>query len=227
MAAFSYRRCDSDAPGVIQAHATMIDAADARPRPLVRVPHPARRDVSADDEAVLLRALRRGEEAAFRRLFELHVDAVHRVAARIVGAGGDADDVVQETFVAAFLSIGSFGMRAAVRTWLHRIAVNFALKHKARRARAARAGEAGGEMHGEAPADPETLAGSRQNLDRLSVALEALDAKKREALLLHEVHGMTAQEIADTLGTPLSTVLSRIARGRREVGDRMGAKERA
>lgn len=167
-----------------------------------------------DDEAALIGAVRRGDEAAFRRLFDAHVDAVAAVAGRILGDGADADDVVQDTFLAAFRSLGGFGMRSGVRTWLHRIAVNFALRRRMRRAR-------------ELPRETVETAGdgaarveATLDLARAAAALERIDEKKREALLLHELHGMTAQEIADLLCAPLSTVLSRIARGRRELEEK-------
>lgn len=176
-----------------------------------------------NEDAALIGAIRRGDEEAFRKLFDQHVDAVYAVAARIVGQGAAAEDVVQETFLAAFRSIGGFGMRCAVRTWLHRIAVNFALKHRARATRKLQI-----ETLVEVGSETDTVAQmiARFDLEQVAAALGGLDDRKREALLLHGMHGMTAQEIADTLGAPLSTILSRLSRGRRELATRLSRGNR-
>src|SRR3982751_1512880 len=76
-----------------------------------------------DDVTILTRA-REGDSEAFRALVERHGRPLFRLAYRLTGIEADAEDVVQETFLRAFARLGQFQERAAVGSWLHRIAVN-------------------------------------------------------------------------------------------------------
>jgi RNA polymerase sigma factor (sigma-70 family) len=88
-------------------------------------------------EAMLARA-RAGEEEAFRELIELHRRELQLHCYRILGSVHDAEDMVQETFLAAWRSLEAFEGRASVRSWLYRIATNRclnALRGRSRRPR--------------------------------------------------------------------------------------------
>jgi len=88
------------------------------------------------DEASLVRGLRAGEEAAFEVLVRAHAGRLLSVARRFLRDENDAQDAVQEAFLAGFRSIGSFEEGCRVSTWLHRIVVNASLmKLRARRRR--------------------------------------------------------------------------------------------
>ena len=82
-----------------------------------------------DEEAGLLARARAGDRAAFEGLVERHLTQVWRVVWRIVRHTQDAEDVVQETFLTAWRSLGDFREEASLSTWLHRIAVTRALHH--------------------------------------------------------------------------------------------------
>jgi RNA polymerase sigma-70 factor (ECF subfamily) len=165
---------------------------------------------AANEERKLVARALRGEESAFQRLFDLHAAAVHAAAARVLGNGADADDVVQDTFVAAFQSLHRFKGRSALRTWLYRIAVNFALRQ-----RAARRCVSTDDVDLASSPDVERDLVARVDLDRVLSALATLDQDKRAALVLHEIEGWTARQIARSERRPLSTILSRLVRGRR------------
>ncbi len=87
-----------------------------------------------DDRALVARAAQ-GDESAFRALVEAHEAALARTITAMIGAGDDADDVGQETFVRFFRALDRFRGDAALRTYLTRIAMNLSLDVLARRRR--------------------------------------------------------------------------------------------
>ncbi len=93
-------------------------------------PDPPNDPKSAPDPAAeerLVIALRSGDEDAYEQLVRAHGGRMLAVARRLLGDSEDAPDAVQEAFVSAFRSIGSFAGQARLSTWLHRIVVNAAL----------------------------------------------------------------------------------------------------
>src|SRR5258708_17520243 len=87
------------------------------------------------DDGLLIERLRTGDDVAFEELVEHHAAPLLAVTRRILRDEEEARDAVQETFVAAFRSIGDFNSESRVSTWLHRIAVNCALMKLRIRAR--------------------------------------------------------------------------------------------
>lgn len=166
----------------------------------------------------------------------------HRVALtghcyRMLGSAVDADDAVQETLVRAWKSVGRFEGRSSLRTWLYRIATNVcldALAEGARRARPIEDGPSGSiddalerrpRSHWLEPipdaraipaeADPAEQAVLRQSIRMAFVAaLQHLPPKQRAALLLTEVVGWSAAEVAGTLDTSVAAVNSALQRAR-------------
>lgn len=140
--------------------------------------------------------------------------------ARIVGAGAEAEDVVQDACVSAWRSIGSF-QGTSFRAWLFRIATNRAIDIvRARRRR--------GELPLEPPdgeeltwAEPvaggpalDDLAADREAMRAVEEALWGIPAEQRAAVLLRDVEGFDYEEIARITASEVGTVKSRIHRGR-------------
>jgi RNA polymerase sigma-70 factor, ECF subfamily len=172
----------------------------------------------------------------------------HRVALtghcyRMLGSAGDADDAVQETMVRAWRSLERFDGRSSVRTWLYRIATNVcidALGDRSRRARAIDEGTEGtphdtlevrDRTHWLEPvadarvipadADPAEQIVLRQSIRLAFVAaLQHLPPKQRAALLLTEVLGWSAAEVADGLDTSVASVNSALQRARATLASR-------
>ena len=181
-------------------------------------------------EEDLVAAARRGDRQAFDRLVEMHTPRVWRVVWRILRHREDAEDVVQEVFLAAHGALPEFRGEARFTTWLHSIAVRRALNArrsaagKARRAAlslVAGAGAAGeGTMPEERLADDSAAASPLRSLEagelrrRLARCLEQLPASWRAVLALREGESLSYQEIAAILKTALGTVRSRLARAR-------------
>jgi RNA polymerase sigma-70 factor (ECF subfamily) len=174
----------------------------------------------SEDGALLARA-RGGDRAAFDRLVERHLPHVWRVAYRVVRHREDAEDVVQETFLAAWRSLGEFRGDAALSTWLHRIAVTRALHHVERAGermrRASRSIDDGPEPpppSGGVPDSPLRRLEAKELLERLSRCLESLPPAWRAVLALRDGESMEYEGIAAALGIALGTVRSRLARAR-------------
>ena len=151
-----------------------------------------------------------------RQLSELineHADAVFRVAYGILHDRGLAEDVVQETMVKAWESLGSFRGDASTRTWVLRIAHNTSISALRRRRDQAMAPE---DLPERASSDdPSARADGMANLAAVRHALEGLDEVSRTIVVLREVEGLTYQQIADALEVPVPTVKTRLLRARR------------
>jgi RNA polymerase sigma-70 factor (ECF subfamily) len=156
---------------------------------------------------------------------------------RMLGSAFDAEDAVQETMVRAWQSLDRFEGRSSLRTWLHRIATNVCLDElssRSRRARPIEEGPVGDVDHPleELPrthwlepipdvrvlptdANPQELAALRQSIRLAFVAaLQHLPARQRAALLLTEVLGWSAAEVAESLDTSVAAVNSALQRAR-------------
>lgn len=168
-------------------------------------------------EAALIDALRRGDEAAYGQLYRDHSADVFRLARRFVYSEAEAEEVVQEVFIAAFKYIGRFRGESRLKTWLYRITVNRALKRHRWWTRRRESGPGPIEFMRASEPSPEHRVGDRQALEHVQQLLEQLDKKKQTVLVLHELEGLNTQEIADILGCPRSTVLTRLARARGEL----------
>ncbi len=180
-------------------------------------------------------------------LLEDHRTALTGHCYRMLGSAFEADDAVQETMVRAWRDLERFDGRASLRTWLYRIATNVcidALSDRTRRARPIEEGPVGTtedtlvqrpRAHWLEPiadaralpgdADPSELAALRQSIRLAFVAaLQHLPPKQRAALLLTEVLGWSAAEVAEALDASVASVNSALQRARatlaaRDLGD--------
>ena len=191
------------------------------------------------DESKLLQALRAGDELAFQRLTDRYRRELLLHCYRMLGSFHDAEDVLQETLLRAWRGLESFQGRSALRPWLYRIATNACLDAIASRRRRALpngtlpAGETGGSLP--APiTEPVWIEPLPDNLIDLrpavnpeahydayeSVALaflatlQMLPGRQRAVLILRDVLGWSASEVADLLGTSVSAVNSALRRAR-------------
>jgi RNA polymerase sigma-70 factor, ECF subfamily len=172
---------------------------------------------------------------------EIHRPALTGHCYRMLGSAVDADDAVQETIIRAWRNLERFDGRASLRTWLYRIATNVCLDELSDRTRRARPMEEGpaGSVHDEltdrprshwlepiadaralsADADPSQATILKQSIRLAFVAaLQRLAPKQRAVLLLIEVLGWSAAEVAETLDTSVAAVNSALQRARATLG---------
>ncbi len=175
-------------------------------------------------ETELIRRGVRGDPKALHEIVDGHARYLFGTAYGMLGKAGDAEDVVQETFLAAFKGIGRFGGRSALRTWLVGILVRqVALLHRRKRGKLT----VGLDERHEQQAGPGGTE-AREVDERLDVAqmLGRLSPEHREVLVLREYEGMSYEEIAQTLDLPRGTVESRLSRARQELRGWLSGYER-
>lgn len=162
-----------------------------------------------DADAALLSAIGEGSERAFGQLIDRHQHGVRAFLRRLVSPS-DADDLAQETFLAAWTHADTYRGGATVRSWLFAIAWRKAKDCHRRRFRQRRREAQYHEMQAAA------LSGGVTAEDRLAVqrALASLPLEQQAALTLCLAHELTHAEVAAVLGMPLGTVKSHVLRGR-------------
>jgi RNA polymerase sigma factor (sigma-70 family) len=171
-----------------------------------------KRDVAQLSDEALLEAVAGSDEAALGELYDRFGRVAYGLALRILRDASLAEDAVQEAFLQAWRSAGSYQpQRAKASTWLltfvHRRAVDLVRREERRRVEPA---EALADPAGPG-ADEEAVRGSRLQVVR--AALEALPSEQRQALELAYYGGLTQSELAERLGEPLGTIKSRMFTG--------------
>jgi RNA polymerase sigma-70 factor, ECF subfamily len=156
------------------------------------------------EERASMRAAQRGSASAIEALFRLHWPRAYRAAFLIVHDSGAAEDIAQESFLAAVRNLDRFDRRRPFGPWLHRIVVNRAIDWT--RARALR-GETELLDIIASPEQPTSLDGS------VLAALAALPPEHRAVIVLRHLLEYTPGEISKLLGLPRGTVNSRLRRG--------------
>ncbi|MFB4266445.1 RNA polymerase sigma factor [Nonomuraea sp. GTA35] len=179
-------------------------------------------DTEVDDAEVIRRA--RSDPAAFSALFDRHAPALHRYATRRLG-DELADDVVAETFLAAFRRLGRYDTaHRDARPWLYGIAANLIGKHRRAEVRAYRAlARTGVDEVAEGYTDrveARVSAGAAQR--ELAAALARLSPEDREVLLMIAWADLSYEEVATALGIPVGTVRSRLHRARKKTRAALG-----
>lgn len=171
----------------------------------------------SDDELIARHA--DGDPAAFGVLVARHRDRAWAVALRTLGDPTDAADAVQEAFVKAFRTVGTFRGDALFSTWLHRIVVNACLDHM-RRSRVRPTSPL--DESAAAVADPSDPIGRTELGHDVVAALTRITADQRAAIVLVDVEGYSVEEAATLLGVAAGTVKSRCHRGRAHLAELLG-----
>jgi RNA polymerase sigma-70 factor (ECF subfamily) len=192
-------------------------------------PPAAESPVPADADVV--QRAREGDHAAFRVLVERYQGRAYRLALRVLRDEEQAEDVVQDAFLKVYRSLDRFEGRSGFYTWLYRIVMNLCLDRK-RRDRSDREVEWNDEIGGGTLLDPAApgaagadpaRSGPEAELERSELrtlvarAIEALPEDARRTIQLREIDGLSYKEIAEALGIPKGTVMSRLHYARRRL----------
>ena len=172
-----------------------------------------------DDAALSRRAA--VDPSAKEAIYRAHVDAVYRLALRLLDDPGDAEDAVQETFIQVFRGLGAYRGESSLRTWIHRITVRTALRQR-KRTRRQRPTLMVVRDHG-APGQ-DTCCDEHRALDAVHALLQRLSPRRRAVFLLHEVEGYTLPEAAALLGVSVTAAKKLVWRARRDL-DRLVASD--
>ena len=164
------------------------------------------------DAALIVRILA-GDIDAYTPLVDRHYEPCARYARRMLGNGHDAEDVLQETFMHAYLGLGRYRERHQFRAWLFRILVNQCRSHVRRRLRRARR-----FVHDAAAEATATHADGQDALRGvLQSALDRLDPPAREALLLKYGEQLDYEQMSRITGSSVSALKMRVKRAREAV----------
>lgn len=176
------------------------------------------KESQADHTADLVARCQAGDQTAFRQLFDEHVAGVHRHLSLLLGPGPEVDDLVQLVFLNVFSAIKGFRQIASFSTWLFRITINVAnqeLRQRGRRRRLNSAlTEAGHVRQSSTHHTPELQMHVQQQIYEI---LDQLPVKKRETYILYMYEGYSLEEIANLLGSSVSTIDSRLQSARKEI----------
>jgi RNA polymerase sigma-70 factor, ECF subfamily len=175
-----------------------------------------------DPDRELVEEARNGNQEAFASLIGRYQVRIYNMALVSTRSRADADDLAQEVFVRVFRGLRHFRGDSTFRTWLYRVAVNAIRSHTARpglfgwfRREVASGPDAPDPLESvAAPGDLEADVARRRLID---AALRRLPHDLRTAVTLRDVEGLDYKEIAEVLGIPVGTVMSRIARGREKL----------
>ena len=179
------------------------------------------------ERALVLRA-RSGDRAAFGELVKRHMQRAYYIALGLTGSHEDALDLSQEAFARAFRARASLDPDRPFYAWLYqivrRLCFNFLRDRSTRRRRLDEATpwlaqEAGARA---SQSDPARNAERAELRARVQAAIEELPEREREVLVLKEFEGLRYREIAELLGIPIGTVMSRLYCARRRLGEHLG-----
>jgi RNA polymerase sigma-70 factor (ECF subfamily) len=175
-------------------------------------------DAAADDTA-LVRASQRGNREAFAVLISRHAPSILSVTTRMLGPATDAEDVAQETFIAAYKALAGFQFGAKFSTWLYRIAVNKCKDAlRCRRTETVSLDATGDE--GDLAWEVANEATPLLELERAELAgaldkgIQALPPIYRESFVLRHVEGLDYDEMSAILGVNRDTLKMRVYKAR-------------
>ena len=186
----------------------------------------------------LVARCQQADAAAFNEIVARYKGRIYGYLTRMTGSPDDAEDLTQEVFVRMYTNIGAFRAEASLSAWLFRIAGNLAVdafrRAKSRGGRLqsldaeiatdANENEPGGFVTRDVPdwsGEPMTLLSRRETGAQIQTALEKLPARLRSAVVLHDIEGLSYEDIASVERIPLGTVKSRIFSARAALRKRL------
>ena len=191
-------------------------------------------DMQDPPDAEVVARARAGDHEAFRVLVQRYEGRAFRLALRVLRDEEQARDAVQDAFLKAYGSLDRFEGRSRFYTWLYRIVMNQCLDRK-RRDKSDREVEWKDEVLSQgsagapplvgdpAPGGPEAQVGRRELRKLLANAIDSLPEDARRTIQLREIDGLSYKEIAEALGVPKGTVMSRLHYARRRLQELLRA----
>lgn len=172
------------------------------------------------EEEELIDAALQGDPEAFGRLVTTHQDRLFGAMMQVTRSAEEAEDVVQEAFVRAYLKLDTFQRNSRFFTWLYRIAFNSALSRR-RRKRANISLDQTREVTGIEPVDvvdaPDERMLRGERVEMVREALDRLSHEHRAILVLREMENQAYEDIAEILEISIGTVRSRLNRARTQL----------
>ncbi len=187
---------------------------------------PLDRQDEPSDAQLVARSLAQ-DQAAFGQLIDRHASAIVNLSYRMVGNRAEAEDLAQETFLAAYKALSTFRADSKFSTWLYRIATNKCKDWL----RVKRPGQGQYDLDADESLDlyvtedrtPEVLLSLQQVAQELEQAIQRLPPLYREAFVLKHVEGLSYEEMEDILGVSGDTLKMRVYKGRVQLSRELAA----
>jgi RNA polymerase sigma-70 factor (ECF subfamily) len=191
-------------------------------------------DVALDQ--LLVSRFKSGDHSAFDEMVSRYWDRIYAMVHQLLRNPQDAEEVTQDAFIRAHRGLDNFRGESAFSTWLYQIATNLARNRYWYWWRRKRDKTISFDQPVNADSDtpladvfvaemdaPDDVAINQEFIDQIAVAMERLNNKHREILILRNIKNLSYEEIAEVLGISVGTVKSRIARARESLKAKMGA----
>lgn len=173
-------------------------------------------------ETRLAQLSRNGDRRAFEELVDMYKDKIYHLAYRMLGQSAEAEDVVQETFLRVYMNLDRYDENQKFSTWIYRIGTNLCIDRLRKRKPnysldAEMPDGEGSDWYSMLPSDQDTpeeelvLSEMQQQIRK---AIDTLPEKYKSVVILRYLHDMSLQEIGDVLKMPVTTVKTRVHRGR-------------
>ncbi|MFD2673403.1 RNA polymerase sigma factor SigW [Marinicrinis sediminis] len=181
-------------------------------------------------ETRLAKLARDGDRHAFAEIVDLYKDKIYHLSYRMLGNAQEAEDVVQETFIRVYKNIKRYDPTHKFSTWIYRIGTNLCIDRLRKRkftAYSLDADQSDGEgMDGYSvlaakdplPEDQLTLSETQQQIRE---AISKMPEKYRSVIILRYLEDMSLQEISEVLDMPVTTIKTRVHRGREYLRKRL------
>jgi RNA polymerase sigma-70 factor (ECF subfamily) len=177
-----------------------------------------------NDDVNLIRDALKGDSSAFGRLVQKYQDRLFNTLVHVIGSREEAEDLVQDAFVQAFVKLETFQGHSAFYTWLYRIAFNMTISRQRRR-RPQKSLDARDNQPGIDVADAGEAPAARllreERAQQVRAAMGSLSDEYRSILVLREIDGCCYETIGEILDLPVGTVRSRLHRARLQLRDEL------
>jgi len=182
-----------------------------------------------DDVASLVSRFQKGDRQAYTELVKTFRRRVYLLAFKILRNHSDADEVTQETFVRIYARIGQLKSPEYFESFVYRIATNYAIdllrKRKGRTVAMPKESELPGSIQltlSEKVTDPEKILENKQLLAAIVKAAEELPPRQKATLILHDIEGLSKEEVAGIMNCPEATVRSNLHIARSKLKKKLG-----
>ena len=184
-------------------------------------------------EARLAKLARNGDRNAFAELVELYKDKIFHLAYRMLNNKQEAEDAVQETFLRVYTNLHRYDENQKFSTWIFRIGTNLCIDKLRRRKQtysldAEMTDGEGNDYYAMLPSDedtPEKQLIVSETQAQIHRAIETLPEKYKSVVILRYLHDMSLQEISDVLDMPVTTIKTRVHRGREYLRKKLEQEE--
>lgn len=183
-------------------------------------------DLTQADDLTLVARVQQGDRGAYDHLVQRYKERLYATVYHMTGNHDDANDLVQEAFIKAYKSIGTFKRESSFYTWIYRIAVNRTINHLKRGKNRQHFSLDDVDTHIQSDPDfielmshvtPRREVGLNELQEQLNNALQKLSEAHRAVVVLHDVQGMTHADIAKAMKCSEGTVRSRLFYARQQL----------